>query len=336
MESISVIILIREVPMAEYSIAFWNVENLFDVADSPRRTEKLRRTLAGELEGWTDDILDRKIEQLVSVIRQMNGGRGPDLLGVCEIENEHVLGLLRTALSPLNRNYGIVHFDTSDKRGIDIAFIFDEDLFTAHEKFAHCIVKRTATRDLLQVNFRTRQGNMLVVIGNHWPSRSGGQIETEPFRIIAAETLAYFHERIREVQNNNDIAVIAMGDFNDEPSDRSLVHHVQSERSRTRVTRARSAKFLNLMWPILGQGIGSHYFDNAPSLIDQFLVSKGLLTGNSGLAVVPGSVEVLRFPEMVKDGDYPAPVRFGRKSSKDLNMDGFSDHFPIFLRLMEQ
>jgi hypothetical protein len=319
--------------MGEYYLAFWNVENLFDVFDSPRRSDKLKRTLEGELAGWTSQVLDQKISQLASIIRQMHGGRGPDLLGVCEIENEYVLGLLVNALSILNRNYQIVHFDTKDNRGIDVAFIYDRDLLTANENFSHFIVKRTATRDLLQVNFRTATGKLLVVIGNHWPSRMGGQFETEPYRIIAGETLAYFHERVREVQNNDNVAVLAMGDFNDEPSNRSLTDYALGERLRARVARAKSAKFLNLMWPIMGQGIGTHYYDNSPNVLDQFLVSKGLLTGRSGLAAILESVEVLRFPEMVKSGDYPAPKRFGRQSSLDPH--GFSDHFPISLRLQE-
>lgn len=319
--------------MAEYYVAFWNVENLFDVFDSPRRSDKLQRTLAGELDGWTGEVLDRKISQLASVLRRMNQGSGPDLLGVCEIENEHVLGLLAQALAPLNRTYGIAHFDTRDQRGIDVAFLYDQARLTAHEQFSHFIVKRSATRDLFQVNFRTAAGKLLVVIGNHWPSRVGGQFETEPYRIIAGETLAYFHERIREVQNDEEVAVLAMGDFNDEPGDRSLAQYALSERLRAKVTRAKSAKFLNLMWPVLGQGLGTHYHENSPGVLDQFLVSKGLLTGGAGLAAIPESVEVVRFPEMVKTGDYPAPKRFGRKGSLDVT--GFSDHFPIALRLQE-
>jgi hypothetical protein len=321
--------------MTEYSVAFWNVENLFDVVDSPRRTEKLQRALAGELAGWTGAILDQKIVQLGSIIRQMNGGRGPDLLGVCEIENEHVLGLLIGALGPLNRAYAVVHFDTQDKRGIDVAFLFDQNLFVAGERFSHFIVKRSATRDLVQVNFRTvADDKLLVVVGNHWPSRTGGQYESEPYPLVAGETLAYFHERIREVQNNDDVAVLAMGDFNDEPSDRSLRDFALAERTRAKVTRAQTAKLLNLSWSILGQGIGTHYFENNPNVLDQFLVSKGLLTGASGFRVLPESVDVLRFPEMVRPGDYPGPVRFGRPSS-GLNLNGFADHFPIFVRLRD-
>jgi hypothetical protein len=319
--------------MPDYYVAFWNVENLFDEEHSPRRTEKLERTLRGELEGWTRDVLDRKVQQLASIIRKMNGGQGPDLLGVCEIENEFVLTLLVNALAPLNRSYEIADADTSDARGIDVAFIYDSALFTAEERFSHVIVKRFATRELFQVNFRTTGDKLLVVVGNHWPSRSGGQYESEPYRIIAGETLAYFHERIREVLNSDDVAVLAMGDFNDEPFNRSLIDYAQSNRLRAKVTRARSAAFLNLMWSVMGQGIGTHYYDNIPNVLDQFLLAKGLVTGNSGIQADLNSVEIIRFPEMVSGGTYPAPLRYGRGSS--LNPNGFSDHYPIACRLRE-
>jgi endonuclease/exonuclease/phosphatase family metal-dependent hydrolase len=318
--------------MPDYYVAFWNLENLFDAQDYPHRSEKLQRVLEGELSGWTSDVLDRKVAQLASIIRQMDGGRGPDLIGVCEVENDHVLDLVVNALAPLNRTYDVAHHDMSDKRGIDVAFIYDAALFEAKEQFSHFIVKRVATRDLFQVNFQTTAGRLLVLVGNHWPSRLGGEYESEPYRLIAGETLAYFHERIRQEHGNN-VAVLAMGDFNDEPFDRSLVERALSSHGRTRVTKAQSPKFLNLMWPILGKGLGTHYYDNDAQVLDQFLASKGLLTGNPGIRVLPESVEVLRLPEMIDSGLYPVPVRFGRGSSLDPN--GFSDHYPIAVRLRE-
>ncbi|NIP73120.1 MAG: endonuclease/exonuclease/phosphatase [Gammaproteobacteria bacterium] len=319
--------------MTEHYVAFWNLENLFDVENSPRRSEKLQRTLARELDGWSQAVLDRKVNQLASIIQQMNGGRGPDLLGACEVENEHVLDLLVAALAPLGRDYAVAHADTSDRRGIDVAFVFDADRFAAEDQFSHFIVKRAATRDLFQVNFRTASGRLLVVIGNHWPSRSGGQYSSEPYRIIAGETLAYFHERIREIHGDGAM-VLAMGDFNDEPHDRSITEHALGERSRAKVMNARSPKLLNLMWPILGEGIGTHYFSNNPNVLDQFLISRSLATGGEGVRTDAATVEVVRLPEMVDDGDYPKPVRFGRKDS--VNNDGFSDHFPIAMTVHEE
>lgn len=319
--------------MQERYIAFWNLENLFDVEDSPRRSEKLQRAIGQEVRGWTQPRLDRKIAQLAHIVRQMNGGKGPDLLGVCEVENDFVLQLLVRALAPLGRNYAVAHHDMSDGRGIDVGFIYDGDRFTVETQFSHFVMRRNATRDLLQVNFRTRQNRLLVVIGNHWPARLGGKLESDAYRAIAGETLAYFHERILEVQGS-DTPVLALGDFNDEPFDRSLVDYALSDRTRTQVTNARSARFFNLMWPWTGQGLGTHYFENEPNLLDQFLVNKNLLTERSPLKVLPESVEILRFPEMVSRGDYPKPIRFGG-IGKPLNTNGFSDHFPIAVTLLE-
>ena len=317
----------------KYYVAFWNVENLFDVVNSPRRIEKLQRVLKGELDGWTESVLDRKIQQLASILMKMNQGKGPDIFGVCEVENKHVLERLKSALSSLNRSYTIAHHDMSDRRGIDVAFIYDATLFRTEDQFSHYIVKRSATRELFQVNFRTSAGKLLVLIGNHWPSRRGGQFESEPFRIIAGETLAYFHQRIRQLQGE-DVAIIAMGDFNDEPFNRSVVNHALSERNRTKVTRSETPRFLNLMWPVLGEGTGTHYFSNIPNVLDQFLVSKGLIGRSSLLKVVQDSVEVVRFAEMVNQGTYPTPVPFGRKDK--INLNGFSDHYPVAVQLTEE
>jgi hypothetical protein len=319
--------------MAEHYVAFWNVENLFDVEDSPRRTDKVKRALGRGVEGWTQSVLDGKVAQLASIIRRMNQGNGPDLLGVCEIENRHVLDLLVAALAPLGRDYRVVHEDTQDNRGIDVAFVYDAAAFTAEDHWSHFIVRRNATRDLLQVNFRSAAGGLLVAIGNHWPSRlGGGPLASEPYRILAAETLAYFHERIREVHGTHT-AVLATGDFNDEPFDRSLTEYALSERSPTKVKNARRPAFLNLMWPMLGQGIGTHYYDNRANVLDQFLASKGLVTGASGFTVDASSVDVIRFPEAIGTGDYPVPIRYGRRTF--VNPSGFSDHFPIGVKVGE-
>lgn len=319
--------------MNEYLIAFWNLENLFDIEKSPRRSEKLERTIGRELGDWDEEVFKKKISQLANIIGGMNDGAGPDLMGVCEVENEYVLERLVDELSNLNRSYKIAHENSKDGRGIDVGYIYDSKLFSKKGIWSHYVVKRKATRDIVQVNFQTKSGKLLVAVGNHWPSRSGGQWNSEPYRIIAAETLAYFHDRIRQI-HGSDVAVLAMGDFNDEPFDRSLHTYALSERTRTKVTRARFAKFLNLMWPVMGEKIGTHYYNNVPNVLDQFLVSKGLLTGNAGLQIAPDSAEIFRPPAMVATGAYPRPVRFGR--GKSLNVEGYSDHFPITVRLRER
>ncbi len=317
-----------------YSIAWWNLENLFNVSDCHFRAEHLQKRLAKELKGWSEGILRRKLMNLGSIIKQMNDGNGPDLLGVCEVESVQVLEMLLEELEPLGRNYRISHYDMPDGRGIDVAFIYDNDKFTAEEQFTHTVVKRSATRDLYQVNFSTKRGRTLVLVGNHWPSRSGGQYASEPYRINAAETLSYWLERIEEVHGNN-AAVLVMGDFNDEPFDRSMTQYALSQRQRRKVLYARTPALYNLMWSLMGQSLGTHYYDNNVGMLDQFLISKGMLRSKAKFKVVSKSVEIFRPEEMVSKGRYPAPIRFGRPSS-EMNKEGFSDHFPILMKLEER
>jgi hypothetical protein len=320
--------------MPSYYVAFWNVENLFDVDGSPERPEWLQRALAHELAGWNADVLARKISQLARIIRQMNGGAGPDVLGVCEIENERVLQKLIAALDLPGRDYDVAHADTADERGIDVAFLFDRALFDKREQFSQVILKRNATRDLFQLTLGIKaSGRELIVIGNHWPARSAGVYESEPYRILAAETLAYWHERIMAIKGD-DMPVLAMGDFNDEPFNRSLTDYALSTIQAAKVLNARTSRFFNLMWPWHGRRLGTHYFDNFANLLDQFLASRPLLERTARLRVDPESVRIEAFPEMVRRGDYPAPRRFGRPSS-GYDPTGFADHYPISMLLHE-
>jgi hypothetical protein len=320
-----------------YYVAWWNLENLFDEENSPRRTEKVARVIANDIAGWTPALRDRKVAQLASVIAQMNNGAGPDLLGVCEVENRFVLDLLAGALAgqPLGRQYSIVHADTQDARGIDVAFLYDPGLLEApaDEVFFHVVMRRNATREIVQVNFRTHRGRTWAVFGNHWPSRSGGAFESSGYRHIAGETLSYFHQRAREVHGDATPA-LAMGDFNDEPFDTSLVLHALSTRQRRRVVEADMPRFWNLMWPPAGIPDGTFYFNNEPNQLDQFLANANMARQDSPIRVEANSVEILRFPGTFDTGAYPKPKPFGGMG-KPVDQDGFSDHFPIGVRVTE-
>jgi hypothetical protein len=165
------------------------------------------------------------------------------------------------------------------------------------------------------------------VFGNHWPSRSGGQYESAGYRQIAGETLAYFHQRVLEVHGDTT-PVLAMGDFNDEPFDTSLVIHAVSVRQRSRLLNATTPRLWNLSWPVAGTPDGTFYFNNEPNVLDQFLVNRNLADDASPIRVRPETVEILRFPGMTASGDYPKPIPFGGMGDQ-INTDGFSDHFPI-------
>ena len=321
-----------------YFIAWWNVENLFDVFSSTTRPSWLQTTLNNELTGWDSTVLSQKISQLSQIIMKMNNENGPDILGLCEIENIEVLDMLRVALYPLNRKYAIAHVDMEDARGIDIAFIYDKTIFNYEEQFNYVVRKRTATRDIFQVNFKTNSGKDLIFVGNHWPAKTGGSLESEPYRIIAAETLSYWIERILEIKGNNT-GIVVMGDFNDEPYSRAICDYALGTHLEMKVRNSFSPRLYNLMWEIMASGAGTYYYDNFANVVDQFLVSKAIVNSNSGFKLAVDSngkavVNIEMFSEMISGGDYPDPIKFGRPSSQ-LNLNGYSDHYPISMLLEE-
>ena len=327
----------------DYYVAWWNVENLFDIVGQtePDRPCYLQKELKRELKGWTKKVLQKKIEQLASIIKKMNHDSGPDILGLCEIENRNVIEQLAKAIEVKGRAYRIIHHDMSDKRGIDIAFIFDSKKFKEKSKsqFSHVVQMHKATRDLFQASLITKKrgeqvgGNEIVLVGNHWPSRIGD--DNEFWRLAAASTLGYWINRIHDVLGKK-VAILVMGDFNDEPFSDSLVKCALAVQQKEKVTSARTKNYLwNAMWELMGKGKTSYVYSGKPNMLDQFLLSKGLLLRDAPVQYVSGTVDVLRYPPMIS-GKYSAPKRFGRPSKKKFyNCNGYSDHFPIVLTLRE-
>ncbi|ACB33438.1 Endonuclease/exonuclease/phosphatase [Leptothrix cholodnii SP-6] len=340
-----------------YLIAFWNLENLFAPEGHPGREPWLAAAMRRDLAGWTQALFDRKLDQLAAVIVQMKDGAGPDLLGVCEVENGYALQALADRLNALlpARRYAVVHVDSSrDQRGIDTAFIHDSLTLSAQpgELFSHWVMRRTGTRDITQATFVTRAGHQLVALANHWPSRSGepgeGPQHSAGFRATAGETLGYWHERIRDAKGAG-VAVVAMGDFNDDPFDASITDHASATRERGDIQRTQSARFFNLAWRYLTQEAvdrrgkprtldGTLYFNGDGHVFDQILVSRGLLGGSGPLRVRDETARIEAWPPMVDHRVGEGPIRFGLPKgnvAENVDIDGFSDHFPVSVRIDE-
>jgi hypothetical protein len=334
--------------MPSYHVAFWNLENLFAPEGFPGREPWIAEAVGPDLLGWTEALFATKIGQLAGIIARMNGGAGPDLLGVAEVENRFCMEALRDRLNALlpARSYDVVHADaTRDHRGIDTAFVFDTGRLTVDPVavFSHFVMRRTGTRDITQATFTTAAGRELVALANHWPSRSGGPaVFSQGFRMTAGETLGYWHERIREIKGP-EVPVLAMGDLNDEPFDWSVTIHARGSRERDDVERGTSAWFYNLSWRYMRQDVvsaagrprtlyGTLYFDGQGSTFDQVLVSRGLLTGPGALKAREETARIEAFPEMVSPSKNEGPIRFGLprgNAAANVNTAGFADHFPV-------
>jgi endonuclease/exonuclease/phosphatase family metal-dependent hydrolase len=346
--------------MTDHLVAFWNLENLFGPENHLHRIDWVKAQVASDLRGWTPQIYQTKLGQLTAIIRQMKGGAGPDILGVCEVEDDHVLTDLKTTLDAAlpNRSYSVVHA-TADlsSRGIDTAFLYDATLFSvdANLVFNHFVMRRTGTRDILQATFkRLTTGADLVVMANHWPSRFGGRGAevSSGFRATAGETLSYWHSRIFEAAPlKNRTPVLALGDLNDDPWDRSVTINALATRERGDVERATSARFYNMTWEYMLTNAtdlngkarlleGTLYFDKNGNLFDQIFANRPLLDKktDSGFKAVTGTAQVIAFPEMVSHKSGEGPRRFGLLKgdvAKNVDLTGFSDHFPVGVTVRE-
>lgn len=340
--------------MTDYHIGFWNLENLFAPEGFPDREPWIATAVASDLAGWTEALFQRKISQLATIIAAMSEASGPDILGVCEVENRFVLDALTAELNNRlpGRAYDVVHADsTRDHRGIDTAFLYDGGVFQVEPNaiFSHFVIRRTGTRDITQATFTSQAGNELVALCNHWPSRSGGTVESAGFRAVAGETLGYWHERIRE-ERGDDIAIIALGDLNDDPWDPSVRFNANSSRERGDTERARSARFHNLSWSYVRthtttdhQGDertidGTLYYANDANVFDQILVNRSLLKGERGFTVRAETARIELIPSMVDHRVNYGPIRFGLPkgdANKNVNQNGFSDHFPVSVAITE-
>ena len=348
--------------MAEIKIAFWNLQNLFDITISE---------IAADLgftpwNGWTEDVLNQKIENLAAVINKMHDGEKPDLLGVCEIENKNLAEKLIDAIG--RKDYKVAHVDSPDIRGIDTSLIYSSDVFELDgNPFGHLVHLRYRTRDVFEVPLHVKaNGAKLTVLVNHWPSRGQGKFESEPYRLtVASHTGRIVDELLKlpridfmdlpddeiSLEILNDLwnrNVLLMGDFNDEPFDRSIMDFMQASSGIDHLEEPvkkspgqkipspssylnKQSYLFNCMWKEMGKpDNGTYYFSgatNSMNMLDQFMVSKGLYFGEQGLKFNQQSVEIFR-PSIMASGSKKRPKKF-EFDKKRIKRNGFSDHFPI-------
>ena len=313
----------------ELMVAFYNVENLFDTLDTPDKLDE-EFTPAGERQ-WGSERYQNKINNLAKVISSMNDGNAPDILGLCEIENKQVVDDLVAAKALKNFKYQVVHSESKDWRGIDVALIYKEGVFNLEKTFTYYVPMPDSispTRDILVVQ-GTIQEKPISFFVNHFPSRSEGLAKSEPKRISAAKTLRH---AIDSILGTNPMGnILAMGDFNDEPADSSLHHYVEARDYLAE--EKRSHRICNLMFSLKEKGEGSYKYRDSWNMLDQIIVSDYLLHGYNGLAIVPQSVGIYAEDWMKQKTPkyFGSPMRtFGGRKY----LAGYSDHFPVFVKLI--
>lgn len=314
----------------ESPILFYNVENLFDTVDDPHVFGDEEFTPEGEKQ-WDDERYKEKLENLSQALSFFET-RIPLAIGLAEIENRQVLvDLIRTSALK-QANLGIVHFDSNDKRGIDVAFLYNSNLLSIELETKVLIELEDEpyfrTRDILYVRGRLKNNQVVHFFVNHWPSRREGVRESESRRVGSAEIL---RREIDEILHSEPHAnIIVMGDFNDTPVNKSI-HQILRAKGQH---EQQPGDLVNLLIEEHKKGEGTHVHDEKWEVFDQMIVSQGLLQGKNGLEVMKNNAFILRDKRLIHtfdDGDQIPNSSY----SGDYYHGGFSDHLPVYLYLTE-
>lgn len=317
-------------------IGFYNLENLFDTEDSPD-TDDAEFTPQGANK-WTDALYADKLKNMAQVLAVMGTDvtpDGPAILGVCEIENRRVLEDLSAQPSIRDRNYKVVQFNSPDRRGVDVGFMYQPKYFTPTESRPLHVWGPDAakgdtlfTRDVLYVK-GLLVGEPIHVFVNHWPSRRGGEERSSPLREFAAGVARAVIDSILLKEPNAKIFV--MGDLNDFPINKSVRKVMMAVEKPNKV---KSKEFFNPWYAPYKKGVGTTAYQDSWGLFDMILLSKGTLNkADTGFHYHKSRIVNDAF--LIQKTDRYKGYPF-RTFSNGNYQGGYSDHFPVVIYLIKK
>lgn len=315
-----------------HALAFYNVENLFDTEDDPLTMDE-EFTPKGA-NNWTMERYRRKQENMASVLSKLAREycpQGPAIIGLCEIENRKVLEDLTRQKQLQETPYSIVHYDSPDRRGIDVGLLYNPKLFQVNNskviRYKLDEDPTYVTRDILLVS-GSLAGEEIHVLVNHWPSRYGGAKSSrlrEHAAFLVRNAVDSLYER------NAEAKIVIMGDFNDDPVDKSLRVVLAAKKKKENVEEG---ELFNTMWPHYDRGIGSLGYQGKWNLFDQMIVSYPLLKDDRSSLKFWKSEVYNRENLITQEGKYKGyPFR---TFSSGTFQNGYSDHFPVLLYLVKE
>ena len=319
-----------------HTVAFYNVENLFDTINNPNKFDEASPIM--ELNFNRSDIYKKKVRNMARVISDIGAdvsNNAPVIIGLAEVENRQVIEDLANDPALVGKDYGIVHFESPDARGIDVALMYQKEFFTPIDTSSHELKiyddltrKRVYTRDQLLVSGKL-EGEMIHVIVSHWPSRSGGEARSRPKRIAAAKLNKRIIDSLQAIDPYAKI--FSMGDLNDDPTNSSLKDVLKAKRDKEDV---KLKGIYNPMEDFFRKGLGSNAYRDAWSLFDQILITKPLLdTDYSSFRFYKAGVFNKQYLTNKKGRYKGYPFR----SFADGGFtNGFSDHFPVYVHIIKE
>jgi len=314
-------------------VGFYNLENLFDTINTPDVQDEEFTPEGPKL--WNGERYHHKLHNMAKVISEIGTSVNPDgiaVLGISEIENEGVVKDLLAQPSIKGRHYKFVHYDSPDKRGIDVALVYNPKYFKPYKSSSHRLhveqLKDFRTRDQLLVE-GTLAGDTAHIIVNHWPSRYGGEKRSRWLRNAAADLSRRIADSILQV--NPNARIIMMGDLNDDPTNESLIKHMKAN---GKIDKLKKDDFFNPMWELNKKGYGSLAWHDSWNLFDQIVMSQSLL-GKDYTHLKFLKAEIYRKPFLLnKSGRYKGyPYR---TFVGNTFQGGYSDHLPVYVVLVKQ
>ena len=319
-----------------HTIAFYNLENLFDTKDDTLTLDEISPMM--EIKHHRESIYRQKVQNMAKVISEIGKEKtknAPTIIGVAEIENHQVLEDLLDSPSLQNESYNFIHYDSPDRRGIDVALFYNTQFFSPihHEVFTLKLWNEEGypihTRDQLLVSGYL-ENEFIHIIINHWPSRRGGTARSS----FKREKAAFLNTQIIETLRRDDpnAKIIIMGDLNDDPTNKSVKSILLNSEKTT------DNDLYNPTEVLFKNGENTLVYRDQLHLFDQIILSKSLVSSNKDneLSEFKFYMAGIFKPNYLitskgKYKGYPFRSFGGGKFT-----GGYSDHFPVYIYLIRK
>jgi endonuclease/exonuclease/phosphatase family metal-dependent hydrolase len=317
----------RKNEIKPFSVAFYNVENLFDTIDNPNTRDNDH--LPTSKIPWNTQRYQTKLQHIAKVMSAINGHGFPTVFGLAEVENKQVVEDLIHTGKLKKAHYKILHKDSPDERGIDVAMLYQPDIYqpvrTQFIRLRFPSEPDNPTRDILYSKGLVYGKDTIHIFVNHWVSRYGGKEKTDALRQFTGHMLRLMADSIFNVDPNANILI--MGDLNDNPTDKSLTQDLGALEPKPPFAKK---QLYNMALLPYKAGKGSLYYKGW-DLFDQIVVSTALVGGYNGIKTDSYQEEIFKKDWMLyhsKNGTAVPSRTAGRHY-----YGGYSDHLPVIVHL---
>ncbi|WP_248724797.1 endonuclease/exonuclease/phosphatase family protein [Seonamhaeicola sp. ML3] len=319
-----------------HTVAFYNLENLFDTINNPNKLDEYSPIM--EMKTGRGEAYKQKVKNMARVLADIGKEttkNSPSIIGICEVENRAVIEDLVNDSSLVKKDYGIIHYDAPDARGIDVALLYQKNAFQPIKSSTYELKifddqdrSRIYTRDQLLVSGML-ENELIHIIVNHWPSRRGGAERSDPKRVAAAKLNKSIVDSLQSLDPYSKI--IIMGDLNDNPTNKSVKNVLEAKEKANKV---RLKDIYNPFTKIYKNGIGTTAYRDNWFLFDQILFTEPFLKKNSEeLNYFKGGIFNANYLTHHKGKYKGYPFR---SFSSGTFTNGYSDHYPVYIYLVKE